>query len=95
MEEQCLLFQNRNLNIMKELTFNFDHPVRARAYFMPVNCCGGVAHSCDISSNGLQPLIIPVGHLNNGDWKLELDWVSDSRMFSVAREFNVGDTEQI
>ena len=74
---------------MKNLRFNFGHPVKCRARISQVfpdklNC-----HAITVETTKDNVLEIPVDQCHKGKWKVDLEWEHDDRNFFLNDEFEV------
>lgn len=74
---------------MKTLTFFFDHPVAVKVFFKCISDpdCKHDIRFLRSDENG--SLNIPVHDLNEGDWKVMLEWSHEGRDFCMERSIEV------
>ena len=74
---------------MKNIRFNFDHPVNGNAILTPISRIASQCFKLKVESTKDNLLEIPVTNCHAGKWKLTLDWEYDGRIFSHQEDFEV------
>ena len=78
-----------NLNIMKALTFCFDHPVAVKILFSCISNPGIKYQMKFLRSDEEGSLCIPVDDIPSGSWKLLLEWSHEGRDFCMEKKIKV------
>lgn len=74
---------------MKTVTYCFDHPVAAKVFF---SCLSNPSLKHDIKflrSDETGCLTIPVEDMEEGSWKVMLEWTHEGRDFCMERNIDI------
>ena len=74
---------------MKNLQFNFNHPVNGHACLIPLASREGTYQRIYVVSADDNTLEVPVTNCQAGKWKLILDWEYEGRNFTFNEEFEI------
>jgi hypothetical protein len=90
--QTCAVSMNIKPDIMKSLTFCFDHPVAVKIFF---DCISNpdIKHEIKfLRSDEDGSLVIPVEGIPGGSWKVMLEWNYEGRDFCMERNIEVPGT---
>ena len=74
---------------MKNLRFNFCHPVKVHANMMQLLTPHPEHYNLVINSNDNNIVEIPLTSYSEGKWKIILDWEYEGQTFTHQKEFEI------